>query len=221
MLQRLTRHIAECHERAADCAQRAEHTGDSARKTDLLNMERTWTHLARSYEFVESLERFLLDSRNHQTKSQDMSQLALTRAESLKLPRCPDCRVTMRLLGIEAHPTIDGTDLLTYVCSRCDGLQTEIKPLVKLTTSSSVVTAMDLLLANRAFDSEATHLLGSTFDAAWERVQASDGLPTDEEQVCLIRESLAKFIIAMVEQGERNPDRLIERALRHRDMSPD
>jgi CRP-like cAMP-binding protein len=72
---------------------------------------------------------------------------------------------------------------------------------------------MDLLLANKAFDAETTHLLGSTFDAAWERVKASDSLPTGEGHVRSMRELLAKFIIAMVEQGEKDPKRLTDNAL--------
>jgi hypothetical protein len=121
----------------------------------------------------------------------------------------------MRLFGIEAHPTIDRTDLLTYVCSHCDGLQTEIDPHenLKLVPLKENVMPMDSLLANKAFDAETTRLLGSTFDAAWERVEASDSLPTDKRQVASMRELLAKFIIRMVEQGERDSNRLIETAL--------
>jgi hypothetical protein len=144
-----------------------------------------------------------------------MTQLSLTRAERRKRPRCPDCGTTMRLFGIEAHPTIDRSDLLTYVCSHCDGLQTEIEPHEKLTLVPlrRVVMPMDSLLANKAFDAETTSLLGSTFDAAWERVETSDSPPTDKGRVPSMRELLAKFIIGMVEQGERNPNRLIETAL--------
>lgn len=72
---------------------------------------------------------------------------------------------------------------------------------------------MDSLLANKAFDTETTRLLGSAFDAAWERVEASDGLLTDRKQMALIREQLAKFIIVRVEQGEKDRNRLIESAL--------
>jgi hypothetical protein len=68
MLQKLSQQIAECYERAADCKRRAEKTIDTARNTELLDFERTWTHLARSYEFVESLETFLLNARNHPTR---------------------------------------------------------------------------------------------------------------------------------------------------------
>jgi hypothetical protein len=61
MLQKLRPHIAACLERAADCRRRALEAEDPARQQELLDFERTWLHLARSYEFVESLERFLLD----------------------------------------------------------------------------------------------------------------------------------------------------------------
>ena len=69
------------------------------------------------------------------------------------------------------------------------------------------------LLANKAFDAETTSLLGSTFDAAWERAETSNSLPIDKEHVLSMRELLAKLIIGMVERGERNPNRLIESAL--------
>jgi hypothetical protein len=35
----------------------------------------------------------------------------------------------VRLFGIEPHPTISRTDLHTYVCERCQAMQTEIVPL--------------------------------------------------------------------------------------------
>jgi len=112
----------------------------------------------------------------------------------------------MRLFGIEPHPTIDRTDLLTYVCSRCDGVQTEIVAPTKL-------KPIGALLREKAFDAETTGLLGSAFDAAWERVAATKILPADKGHLALMRESLAKFIIAAVDQGERDPNRLVEKAL--------
>jgi hypothetical protein len=65
MLQKLSHHIAACIERAADCRQRAGQTTDPAMKADLLDMETRWADLARNYEFVESLERFVLSARQH------------------------------------------------------------------------------------------------------------------------------------------------------------
>jgi hypothetical protein len=135
-----------------------------------------------------------------------MTQLAPIRAERRSCPKCRDCGATMRLFGIEPHPTIDRAELLTYVCSHCDGAQTEIVVPAKLKLMGS-------LLANTAFDAETTRVLGSAFDAAWERAEASNILPTEKGQVASMRESLAKFIIAAIEQGEREPNRLIEKAL--------
>jgi hypothetical protein len=121
----------------------------------------------------------------------------------------------MKLFGIEAHPTIDRTDLLTYVCGRCDGLETETVPHAnsKRLPKNGVVRPINLLLANKAFDAETTQLLGSAFDAAWEMAKASNGPLRDERHVTSMRELLAKFIIATAEQGERDPNRLIEKAL--------
>ena len=59
-----------------------------------------------------------------------MNQLAPADSESLSGPTCRDCGVRMRLFGIEAHPTVEQTDLRTYVCSYCDEVQTEDVPLL-------------------------------------------------------------------------------------------
>ena len=140
------------------------------------------------------------------TENRNMTQLAPIRAEKSKCPRCRDCGATMRLFGIEPHPTIDRADLLTYVCSHCDGVQTEI-------VAPAELKPMGSLLAHKAFDAETTRVLGSAFDAAWEKVEAVNILPTDKRQVASMRELLAKFLIAKAEQGEKNPERLIETAL--------
>jgi len=71
---------------------------------------------------------------------------------------------------------------------------------------------MGSLLANKAFDAKTTRVLGLAFDAAWEKVEATNILPTDTGQVATMRELLAKFIVAKAEQGERDPKRLIETA---------
>jgi hypothetical protein len=42
--------------------------------------------------------------------------------------KCRVCNAMMRLWGIEAHPTIDGADLRTYVCPHCDAFETETVP---------------------------------------------------------------------------------------------
>ncbi|HEY4404945.1 MAG TPA: hypothetical protein VGN55_09845 [Xanthobacteraceae bacterium] len=62
MLQNLADHIRACVENAAKAEQRAAETTDPNLKTDYIALAAQWAHLARSYEFAESLERFLLDS---------------------------------------------------------------------------------------------------------------------------------------------------------------
>jgi hypothetical protein len=62
VLQRLGDHIEACLKRASDAERRAVEVADPDLKADYLALAAQWTHLARSYEFAESLERFLLDS---------------------------------------------------------------------------------------------------------------------------------------------------------------
>jgi hypothetical protein len=121
MLQKLGGHIAACEKRAADCRRLAVETADPAGKAEHLKFERSWTRLARSYELVESLERFLLSAQ----KSRTIILSGSTKAEALDMVKCGACDATMKLFGIERHPTIDHADLRTYVCPRCDKVQTE------------------------------------------------------------------------------------------------
>jgi hypothetical protein len=62
MLQKLGDHIKACHQRAMDAVNRAAQTTDPILSAEYSALADQWTHLARSYEFAESLERFLLDS---------------------------------------------------------------------------------------------------------------------------------------------------------------
>jgi hypothetical protein len=57
----------------------------------------------------------------------------ITSSNVVLCPDCARCGGKTRLFGIEPHPTVDRTDLRTYVCARCDGVQTEVVPLPILT----------------------------------------------------------------------------------------
>jgi len=46
--------------------------------------------------------------------------------EAPSVPVCERCGAETRLFGIEQHPTILEAELYTYVCDRCDSIQTEI-----------------------------------------------------------------------------------------------
>jgi hypothetical protein len=151
-----------------------------------------------------------------------MTKLAPTKVKTRSNVRCHACDVTMRLFGIEAHPNFDRTDLRTYVCPNCDGVQTETVPSSSRrpsTKDSEMVRPIDSHVANGAFDTKTTRLLGSTFDATWEVVAAGSTV-IDAPQVAVIREILAKCILEMVQKGERNPDRIVENALRQLNSAP-
>jgi hypothetical protein len=64
-----------------------------------------------------------------------------------------------------------------------------------------------------AFDPETTAVLASAFDTAWERLVRSGTPMGTEADRHAIREHLARQIIAAAEDGERDPHRLVERAL--------
>ena len=62
MLQRLGDHIANCLGRANDAERRGLEMSNPEAKAETERMAKGWRHPARSYEFIESLERsFLLD----------------------------------------------------------------------------------------------------------------------------------------------------------------
>jgi hypothetical protein len=60
MPQQLDDQIRACHLRAQQCRTEAELAQDTAVRVQLQDLERQWLHVARSYEFIENLERLLL-----------------------------------------------------------------------------------------------------------------------------------------------------------------
>ena len=62
MLQKLGDHIKACQQRAIDAKKRAAKASSPHLKAEYEALAKQWTHLASSYEYSESLERFLLDT---------------------------------------------------------------------------------------------------------------------------------------------------------------
>jgi hypothetical protein len=56
--EHLSEDIRECYQFARDCALRAKAEADPKLRQDLLDMERRWLFLARSYEFTRRIGRF-------------------------------------------------------------------------------------------------------------------------------------------------------------------
>ena len=74
---------------------------------------------------------------------------------------------------------------------------------------------IDSLLENAAFDLETTALLASAFDSAWDTVKKSGSPLAANENADSTRNLLAKRIIKMGQQGERDRQRLVDDALAH------
>jgi hypothetical protein len=74
MLQKLGDHIAACLERAKQCNEGAAAATDPLVQSQLSALEVQWRHVAQSYEFIASLERFLVDAQKH-TLPHEVEQL--------------------------------------------------------------------------------------------------------------------------------------------------
>ena len=70
MLQKLGDHIAACLERADKCIAASTVETDPRVQTQLLDLAQQWRHVAKNYEFVASLEKFLVDQQNAALPSQ-------------------------------------------------------------------------------------------------------------------------------------------------------
>jgi hypothetical protein len=68
MLQELSDHVTECITRAAENERRAREATDSQLQQDLFDIARRWRHLAESYQFVESLDRFIVEQKSQRLK---------------------------------------------------------------------------------------------------------------------------------------------------------
>ena len=70
-----------------------------------------------------------------------------------------------------------------------------------------------LLSVSEGFDDEIVDIFGSAFEAAWQSLQVSDSRLTHEPHIASTRELLAKWILVLGKQGERDRNQLVEKAL--------
>jgi hypothetical protein len=63
------------------------------------------------------------------------------------------------------------------------------------------------------FDDEIVDIFGSAFEAAWQSLQMSDSRLTHEPRIASTRQLLAKWILVLGKQGERDRTQLVEKAL--------
>jgi len=121
MLFTLSRQIAHCYGRAAECRELAARYASAIDRQYHFEREQAWLALARSYEFQECLDRMLkeLESKGH-------CHLAPARAGSIKvkLPYCPTCNVQMRFQAWQPVKRIFVNtiyDRAFFLCPNCLG----------------------------------------------------------------------------------------------------
>ena len=73
----------------------------------------------------------LVESARANPSRTTMIQLSPIRAETPSKLECRACGTPMRLFGIESHPGISAANLESYVCPRCDGVQTVAVPAIR------------------------------------------------------------------------------------------
>ena len=122
----------------------------------------------------------------------------------------------MRVFGIERHPTLLGMALRSHECPQCESLQTDIVPSEQEWSDpadNNPVSPTFLLSVSEGFDDEIVDIFGSAFEAAWQSLQVSDSRLTHEPHIASTRELLAKWILVLGKQGERDRNQLVEKAL--------
>ena len=62
MLQKLAEHIEAAKARAAEAEERAARASSHSERANQLELAKAWRHVASSYEFVLSIEKFLIDA---------------------------------------------------------------------------------------------------------------------------------------------------------------
>src|SRR6478752_7992571 len=129
---------------------------------------------------------------------------------------CDQCGIPMRVFGLEPHATIVGVAVRSHECPQCENLQTDIVPSAQEwlgPADNNPVNPTFLLSVREGFDDEIVDIFGSAFEAAWQSLQVSDSRLTHEPHIAYTRELLAKWILVLGEQGERDRNQLVEKAL--------
>jgi hypothetical protein len=120
----------------------------------------------------------------------------------------------MRVFGLEPHATFVGVAVRSHECPQCENLQTDMVPSAQEWLDPPEERRLALgLSVGKGFDAEIVDLFGSAFEAAWQSLQLSDSRLTHEPHIAYTRELLAKWILVLGEQGERDRNRLVEKAL--------
>lgn len=92
MLYDLSKQVAHCYRRAAECRELAAQSVSAPDRQFYQERERSWFALARSYEFSERLGHMIKEIERQQRRGAPPTPRI---SAALKLPTCPACSIEM------------------------------------------------------------------------------------------------------------------------------
>jgi hypothetical protein len=141
VLQKLDEHIANALEWARAADQRARDATDPQLQLDNERLAQSWRLLARSFQFVGSLEQFLIDSHRQRNVFESVEEFLQRRdllppepptisghdfvSSILSRPSCPECGRPMWLTSI-ARADEPGFEKRMFECPRCSEVESKI-----------------------------------------------------------------------------------------------
>jgi uncharacterized protein with PIN domain len=122
MLYGLSKQIAHCFFRAAQCSERAALSVNAADREFYLEREKAWLTLARSYEYQERLQQ-VLNEKQRQSRSHATPIVPAT--------NCPHCNVEMRFQGAQPTervfiPLTLKSERAFFLCQNCGWLAEQL-----------------------------------------------------------------------------------------------
>ena len=116
MLYSLSKQIAHCYFRAAECRRLADRSVSPVDRQFYIERERAWLKLARSQELAERIGQWIKEVE----RSEGRGHLATTRAT--EPPQCPNCEIDMQFQV--SHPskrTFAGISFerVFFICTNC------------------------------------------------------------------------------------------------------
>ena len=118
MLNDLSKQLAHCYGRAAECKELAALSGSATDQQFYLEREQAWLALARSCEFSERLARMIKEIQRRQRRSLPPRR-RISKAHTL--PTCPACNIEMLFQASHprmfVQPTMFGRGY--FLCPNC------------------------------------------------------------------------------------------------------
>jgi hypothetical protein len=126
VLNDLSKQVAHCYRRAAECKELAALAGSRIDRQSYLDREQAWLVLARSYESSERLGQMINEMERQQRRGVSPTRNVST---SPKLPTCPACNIEMLFQGSHPRMFVQPTTSVGrgyFLCPNCRRLTEQL-----------------------------------------------------------------------------------------------